>query len=329
MKKLIALLCLAIIALCLPVSGLASAYAIPNQKLALRTGPNTAYVELYTLPQSTSITAYEYEEGNGVTWVLVEYTYQGQVCRGYTGLKRMTVNGKIPWANHYNTDVQLYYGGTVYTAPSGNAGYRGYLDAGDWVTLLDYENGYAYIEFYDYDNGRPSRGYVEDWILDGGTEWYDGYDGYDGYEGYNGDSNRSGVLAIPNQKLALRTGPNTVYTELYMLPQSTSIIAYEYEEGNGVTWVLIEYTYQGQRCRGYTGLKRMSVQGSIPWANHYYSSFYVDSYTTVYAAPYADAGYRGQLSSGTYVTLLDYEGDYAYIEYYDAGTPARGYIYLH
>ena len=30
----------------------------------------------------------------------------------------------------------------------------------DRVTLLDYDGDFAYIEFYDYANGAPSRGYV-------------------------------------------------------------------------------------------------------------------------------------------------------------------------
>ena len=330
MKKLIAALCAALLLAGLLPAGLAEVPATPNQKLALRTGPNTAYTELYTLPQSTKITAFEYEEGNGVTWVLVEYTYQGQVCRGYTGLKRMSVHGSIPWAAHLNAEVCVTADCTVLAAPTTRAGYRGSLASGEWVTLLDWEDDYAYIEFYDYSAGRPSRGYVEGWLIDTGYEYDYGDDyGYD-YD-YDYDYGyKYGAAATPNQKLALRTGPNTAYTELYMLPQSTDITAYEYEEGNGVTWVLIEYFYQGHRCRGYTGLKRMSVHGDIPWANHYNTTVYTRYAATVYAAPAEDAGYRGRLAAGEAVTLLDYENGCAYVEYYDggAGAWARGYVTL-
>lgn len=142
----------------LAASALASVSATPNQRLAFRTGPNTKYVELYTLPQETQIRAIEYESGNGVTWVLVEYTYQGERCRAYTGLKRMTVNGSIPWASHYDESRRIYNSGMVYAAPTTQGAYRGYVYDGEWVTLLDYEGDYAFIEFSD--GGTPCRGYV-------------------------------------------------------------------------------------------------------------------------------------------------------------------------
>ena len=314
----------------LSVSALAAVRAVPNQKLAFRTGPNTKYVELYTLPQSTDITAIEYEEGNGVTWVLVEFTYQGERVRAYTGLKRMSVQGNIAWATHLWSTVNVNTTGQVYAAPSGNAAYRGRVDAGESVTLLRYDGAYAFIEFYDAANGATSRGWIPDWMVDD-EGYYDEPDAvtestYD-YQPPNYSYGSSGVSATPNQKLSLRTGPNTKYVELYTLPQSTPITAYEYEEGNGVTWVLVEFFYQGQRVRGYTGLKRMSVHGSIPWADGG-TGCSVYQGGTVYAAPSYDAAYRGKVNSGERVTLLGYENGYAYIEFYDGanGALSRGYI---
>ena len=328
MKKLLLVLLAALVIAVLPLTALASAPATPNQKLALRTGPNTKYVELYMLPQSTRITAYEYESGNDVTWVLIEFTKDGQLCRGYTGLKRMSVNGYIPWADHLDQDVRIISAGNVKAAPAGNAGYRGHVDEDEWVTLLEYEGDYAYIEFYDGANDAPSRGYVEAWRIADPSVWsYDDGSGHDNFGNYAYQPH-TGASATPNQKLALRSGPNTAYVELYMLPQSTRIVAYEYEEGNDVTWVLIEYTKDGKVCRGYTGLKRMSVNGYIPWADHLYiySSAYYS--TTVYAAPTGNAGYRGTLASGAQVTILDFESGYAFIEFYDYdnGAFSRGYV---
>ena len=145
--------------------------ASPIDKLAFRTGPNTKYVELYTLPQSTAITAYEYEEGNGVTWVLVEYNWEGRIWRAYTGLKRMIVNGNIPWADHICTDVYLVDSADVLAAPNANAGRRGYtLIPGEQVTILEYDGGYAFIEFYDSNASAPSRGYIPASALEGASE---------------------------------------------------------------------------------------------------------------------------------------------------------------
>jgi len=328
MKRLIAFV-LALTML-LAVPALAAVRAVPNQKLAFRTGPNTKYVELYTLPQSTDITAIEYEEGNGVTWVLVEFTYQGQRVRAYTGLKRMSVQGNIPWANHAWTNVIVNTTGQVYSAPGGNAAYRGRVNAGESVELLRYDGDYAYIEFYDGANGAVSRGWIPQRMISG-EGYYDDYDAMTGgtYD-YNPPSVHNGSYGVPatlNQKMALRTGPNTKYVELYTVPQSTQITAYEYEEGNGVTWVLVEFFYQGQRVRGYTGLKRMSVHGNIPWATPGEPWVVFDG-GTVYAAPSYDAAYRGKVNSGERVTLLGYENGYAFIEFYDGanGAPSRGYV---
>ena len=295
----------------------ASVSATPNQKLAFRTGPNTKYAELYSLPQSTAIRAIEYEEGNGVTWVLVEYTYKGSRCRAYTGLKRMTVHGTIPWADHIGTDAYLTAGADVYAAPSYDAAYRSYVARGTRVTLLRYEGGYAFIEFSD--GGTPSRGYVDS-----------GYIGTDGGRGRGGDRRTpapgSSVPATPNQRLAFRSGPNTKYVFLYNMPETTPIRAIEYEEGNGVTWVLVEFTREGLVCRAYTGLKRMAVHGTIPWADHLDRRVSLSGGGTVYAAPTYGGAYRGHVDRWDTVTLLRWEGAWAYIEFSDGGTPSRGYV---
>ena len=94
MKRIIsAVICIILFAALLVPCISFAAVAIPNQRLAFRTGPSTDYVEVFTLPQSTDINAVEYESGSGVTWVLVEFTYNGEDYSAYTGLKRLTVNG--------------------------------------------------------------------------------------------------------------------------------------------------------------------------------------------------------------------------------------------
>ena len=158
-KKILLLIITCLLLSALTASACALVSVWPNQKLALRTGPNTKYVWLYHLPQSTQVTAVELEEGNGVTWVLLEYRYNGEVVRGYTGLKRVD-GGNIPWANHIGSTETIARAGSVLAAPAHNAAYRGKVDKYESVTLLDYENGYAFIEFYDAQNGAYSRGYI-------------------------------------------------------------------------------------------------------------------------------------------------------------------------
>lgn len=158
MKRIIALFVLMTLLCTLPA--FAAVSATPNQELAFRTGPNTAFVWLYHKPQSTPITAYEYESGNDVTWVLVEFQHEGFWVRGYTGLKRMSVNGNIPWANHRWIQFMPTYTTTVWSAPRTPAMSRGTLTTSDTVSLLEFvENGYAFVEFMT--GGERNRGYID------------------------------------------------------------------------------------------------------------------------------------------------------------------------
>jgi len=149
-------------------SALAAAPATPNQRLSFRTGPGTKYVEWYTLPQNTEITAIEYESSS-VTWVLVEFMYNGERVQAYTGLKRMTVHGDIPWADHLYQPVSCIAESLIYAAPTGDAAVRGALAFSDSATLLRTEGSYAFIEYTDAVSGMPSRGWVPTWALDIGS----------------------------------------------------------------------------------------------------------------------------------------------------------------
>ena len=138
--------------------------------------------------------------------------------------------------------------------------------------------------------------------------------------------NLAGVRAVPNQKLSFRTGPSTSYGEIDTLPQSTPIVALELEDGNGVTWVLLEFEYYGSRMRAYTGLKRMSLTGYVPYARHDALSRRLVSDADVYAAPDMNASVRASLSSGSTVTFLGFEGAYCFIEYRIGSELNRGYV---
>lgn len=166
------ILCL-IIGAGLPLSALAVS-ATPNQKLAMRTGPNTKYTEPGSMPRSTSLTAIEYESGNGVTWVYVEFWRDGKLDRGYTGLKRMTVNGYIPWADHLSIESWMDSDSEVYSGPDYCYYDRYYVSEGQEVTLLRYEDGFAFIDFYDYDSDAYVRGWVPEEALDGEYDDYNG-----------------------------------------------------------------------------------------------------------------------------------------------------------
>lgn len=172
MKRRLICLVLLVCLVLTPLSALADVPATPNQRLFLRTGPTTKYVSIGHMPQTTSLTAIEYEQGSGVTWVLVEYVRDGQLERAYTGLKRMTVHGNIPWASHLNTGLSLRESCTVYGGPGTNYMTRSYLSSGTYVTLLRYDGAFAYIDFTDPSTGDPSRGWVWSSAVDGSSSGY-------------------------------------------------------------------------------------------------------------------------------------------------------------
>lgn len=157
MKRIVTIL----LALLMTISGLtaSAAMAFPNQQLSFRTGPNTRYTELFTLPQSTYIRPIEAEEGNGVTWILCEFDYKGKTYYGYTGLKRMEIVGDLYYADHAYINCLVRQATSVYSAPYSGA-IVGKVRALEMVNLLKVEGSSVYIEFYDGTNKAPSRGWI-------------------------------------------------------------------------------------------------------------------------------------------------------------------------
>ena len=138
--------------------------------------------------------------------------------------------------------------------------------------------------------------------------------------------NIEGARAIPNERLAFRTGPGTAYGELYTLPADTPVVALELEDSGGATWVLLDFEFQGSRVRAYTGLKRVTLTGSVPYADHHPLERTLLSEALVYAAPDMYAEIRARLSADTRVLFLGFEGSFCFIEYTINGQRDRGYV---
>ncbi|MDO5378376.1 MAG: hypothetical protein Q4G52_08580 [Clostridia bacterium] len=78
------------------------------------------------------------------------------------------------------------------------------------------------------------------------------------------------VEASPNQKVALRTGPGTKYTEVFTLSQGQmrDFAILEQEKGGSVMWGMIEFDSDYGRYRAYTGMKRIDTKTSdVPYGN--------------------------------------------------------------
>ncbi len=135
--------------------------AHPTQRLSFRTGPNTCYADMFTLPQSTIVEVISMETGNDVIWVLCRFEYNGYMQYAYTGIKRFDISSDIlPWSDFQHRAACAESDINVYSAPYGEGTLRGKVDMNEIVDVLGTMDNFAYIEFYDSSSSTPSRGWV-------------------------------------------------------------------------------------------------------------------------------------------------------------------------
>ena len=110
----------------------------------------------------------------------------------------------------------------------------------------------------------------------------------------------------------------------------TSITVISQIETAGTVWYQVEFRYNSQLHRAYTGKKRVNVSDTnIPWEN----AKYVEDVTTATAEAYYGPGTqyalrRGKVSAKTTVRVFGVEGDWALCEYRENNKWARGYIHV-
>ena len=151
----------------------ADTYGTLNQKMATRTGPSTKYDEPGTFfsgkwkGQRVRVIS---KVNTGVWWLQVEFTYNGQLMRAYTGLKR--VDGvdmnSVPTESVLSTcrlssPVKGYYGpGTQYKMMSYS------VPANTTCDVIMVENNYVLVEFpYYKKNYEKSRAWVHTSLVSG------------------------------------------------------------------------------------------------------------------------------------------------------------------
>lgn len=185
MKRLLSFL------LCLMLLGVTAAQAaalingvdVPLKlRLATRSGPGTTYTELgsYFAPgDHVTAVSRAYDERNGIWWVQVEFTYQKELYRAYTGHKRLDMaltavpeEGSLGWYA-LTRDAYAWNGpGSAYNMLSLT------VPAGTWGEVITEEYGYVQFEYEDAQSGLTRRvwfpadelkGYVSSGWTDG---WY-------------------------------------------------------------------------------------------------------------------------------------------------------------
>lgn len=93
------------------------------QSVSTRSGPNTAYNEPGTFSRDLTYKLYYQTEGNGVSWGYFEFENNGKKYRLYSGMKRVTNTGYVPydsentvWAVITQTHTPHYGPGYDYAA---------------------------------------------------------------------------------------------------------------------------------------------------------------------------------------------------------------------
>ena len=78
------------------------------------------------------------------------------------------------------------------------------------------------------------------------------------------------IEARPNQKLALRSGPGTNYSEIFSIAASgvEDFAIFQQEKGGSTMWGMIEFDSRYGRYRVYTGMKRIDTDKNlVPMGN--------------------------------------------------------------
>ena len=146
-----------------------------NDRMATRSGPGTQYTELGSYFQAgTAVTAVSaaYDERNEIWWIQTEFSYNGEMRRAYTGVKRLDMQaGDVPAEYQLadeavlNRSVYAYYGpGYGYTM------YNRQIPAGTEGKIWRSEGEYAQFEFYDEAEGAWRRV----WVPESALEAYNG-----------------------------------------------------------------------------------------------------------------------------------------------------------
>ena len=130
-----------------PEFGYAPLRASLNQRMATRTGPNTKYTEPGTYPQSTPIRVFYQTGGNGVMWGMVEFEYNGELMRLYTGMKRIDA-GKVPRdSEDYRTAAMARAATPLYGPGDGYARQPDTIPSGAEIKVFFQENDYAMVDY--------------------------------------------------------------------------------------------------------------------------------------------------------------------------------------
>lgn len=205
-----------------------------------------------------------------------------------------------------------------------------YIASVDRGFCVAYENFVGYIDEYSL---SKVNSYRYDFALPDGKA----FENISGNQNVSDDSigvfvpsfPYSAVKILPNQNISTRTGPGTKYTEPGTFSKNYDYTAYYQTTGNSVNWGYVEFELSGGKIRAYTGVKRFSAYGNLPYDEEAWTYAYVNTAFATRYGPgydYMEAPYDAP-SSGTYVQAYYTENNWTMIEYrLSNGFMHRGWV---
>lgn len=151
-----------------PFTGL---QVMTKERLSTRSGPGTTYTETGSYLQNgarVKAVSSAYDKENGIWWVQVELTYDGELRRVYTGVKRLQMSAdQVPVEEAPESEAALTRSVYGYWGPGiGYAMYGDKIPAGTTGTVWQREGVYAQFEFYD----EAAKLYRRVWVPDSALE---------------------------------------------------------------------------------------------------------------------------------------------------------------
>ena len=316
MKRITRLLALALALCLLPCFALAETYATLNQRISTRSGPGTQYVETGTFLSAGDVVKVRskvWDAANEIWWVQVEFEYQGEKVRAYTGAWRMNVN-----LNNVPTEAPLDYSylstyADCFMGPfySNFRPWPDTLEAGTGLTMYEVEDGFAHIECWNDQRNQLYRCWVpvstiEVGYMYTGCDMYgwdyagEGYSSVNGYEQYG--TVNVGVLNC-------RTGAGTQYSTIDYLYQGDSVTivgtGYDY---NGALWY--EIYLNGRYAWVYGSMVTLlndATTSASTTTGGYSSGGYLVGETAVVAAVSANARSGPGTEYNVVATVYEYQ----------------------
>lgn len=226
-------------ALCLlPLGALADTWATLNQRIATRSGPGTQYTELGTYLREgdlVKVRSRAWDDRNDIWWVEVEFTYQNERIRAYTGAKRVDVD-----LQYVPVEAVLDYGTlTTYADCFAGPYYSGFmpwvdtLEAGTSVTIYEVEDDFALVECWNDMRNSLYRCWIRLDTINIGYLYENS--NIRGSEFTSGYSSQTGTVNVG--VLNCRTGAGTQYQTVgYLYEGDTITILGEGYDNTGAMW---------------------------------------------------------------------------------------------